>query len=139
VTGAVLCVNNADARALISVFGALLAAFGFFYTGVRDVVSAGIFKDPKVADEAKTKRERMSNKGAASRARWPMGYLAVSSGAVVAVMLVPVIEALWSLDADEPYSPSKTALAVLGVFWAVLAGYWAFQAVRAWYRHLTWP
>lgn len=125
-------VSEADARALISVFGALLAAFGFFYTAVRDTVRAGMFKDPGGSG-------RMEKKGLVDEAFWPgMTILAISSCVVALLMLPAFISVVSSIDLAGTYSASKSALVALTVFWLVLAAFWTGQAVRAFHRRRTW-
>lgn len=135
----VVAIVEADARALISVFGAFLAAFGFYYTGVRDVVLTGTMRDPKSDDEEATADNRRKNKGIVKKAFWPgMLVLAGSSAVVVALMAVPLWDAIWSIDRDA-YNPSIAAFVALGLFWGILAVFWVGQSVRAVYRLAAWP
>lgn len=128
----ILGISEEDARSLISVFSALLAAFGFFYTGVKDEVHRGLVKDPLNDDD------RASVRGAVRAALWPgLAVLSLASAAVASIMLVPVLDAV-SIGFRRPYSPSKAALVVLGIFWLLLALYWGYQFGRALYRCRVW-
>ena len=125
--------TEGDAQSLISVFSALLAAFGFFYTGVRETVRPGTVKDPKDADE------RTALRGLVKQALWPgITVLAVSSCCVAAVMTPALIATIGSIGKGGSYSPSISAFGVLGVFWLVLALFWLYQVGRAAYRVWRW-
>jgi hypothetical protein len=130
--------TEADARALISVFGALLAAFGFFYTGVREAVTAGTMAAPGNADPVKQRNARKEARAKVRKALWPGIVLLVSSLLVCVLMSVPLLDTVGQFDTEAPYSASKAALVALGSFWLVQAAFWTRQVVRTIYRLATW-
>lgn len=111
-------ITREEARALLSVLTALLAAYGFFYTGVKE----------GLADAAKTewadfrsKRDLRPSLKEATDARNTLVILAVCANTVT-VLFVPVaLEVLKDVDLRAPYSAEKAALLLLEMFWTALA------------------
>lgn len=115
---AVTSLPRDEARALLSVLGALLAAYGFFYTGVKDRLG-----EAKEIDWSafRTQRDLKPGLEAAQKARLMLGLL-VGCAALVAVLFVPVAApVVVDVGRRRPYAPDKAALVVVVAFWVALA------------------
>ena len=130
---ALAAISEADAGALTSVFGALLAAYGFFFTGIKSAVDGGLVKDPG------TPESREELRGLIREALWPgMALLSIASVVVFGLMLPPLVEVLRSMEPSKDYSAPKAAFGTLAVFWGLLAAFWLAQSLRAAYRLKRW-
>lgn len=112
-------VTSEQARALLSVLGALLAAYGFFYTGVKD----------SLAEAARiewagfrSKRDLRPSLKKVINARNVLVILAACATTVATLFLSVAAQVLSDIDPRRQYAPDKAALLLLEVFWVGLAG-----------------
>ncbi len=115
---AITSLEREEARALLSVLGALLAAYGFFYTGAKDRLKEAAEVDWTSFD---TKRDLRPSLDAARSARVLLVLLAACAGIVVALFLPVTAPIVVDVGRSRPYAPDKAALVVVVVFWAGLA------------------
>lgn len=119
-------ITGEEARSLLSVLGALLAAYGFFYTGVSNALS-----EAKAVDWTgfRSKRALRPQLRTVTSARNVLAGL-TACAAAVSVLFVPVaIDILADLDPRARYSAEKAALFLLVAFWIGLSVCTAQRAV----------
>ncbi len=107
-------ITREEARALLSALGALLAAYGFFYTGVKDRLAEAAMID---WTGFRSKRDLRPSLREATGARNLLVFLTACAGMVAALFAPVAVEILADLDPDSSYAPDKAALFLIEVFW----------------------
>jgi hypothetical protein len=111
--------TDADASTLLDALGALLAAYGFFFTATTDLFTPLAIQKPAVI--AQKPLQWAEDRTKLKDGRTTAHLLALAPTVIVVVFCSVFIEIVEGIDLSRPYSPLKMALAIVLLFWSGLS------------------